>query len=86
MSKSSTEFELLAKAERELCDRAGPALAVMLRSIEQQLGVCVTEVRVTIQAPDGPSQGSVATCTIVHAYVPTPDRKATWAPQASASD
>jgi len=85
MSRSSNEFELLAKAERELCDQAGPALAVMLRSIEDRLGVSVTEVRVTIQAPGGPSQGSVATCTIVRGHVAANGTQ-TPLPQASAAD
>ena len=48
MSSSSEEFARYAKAEQKLCDEAGPVLVAILRAIEGQTGLRVTEFRVTV--------------------------------------
>lgn len=69
MSNSSEEFARHAKAERLLCDEAGPALAAVIRDIELHAGLCIDEIRVTVDWTDL-ANGSIApTCTIVRAHV-----------------
>jgi len=67
MSSSSNEFTLYAKAERRLCDAAAPVLGDLLRKIEAELGVYITEVRVTVQRPGQDGMPVTANCTIVTA-------------------
>ena len=59
MSISSEEFARFAEAERQLCDEAAPLLATIIRAIEVRTGLCVAEVRVTVdpanRSTDAPS-------------------------------
>jgi hypothetical protein len=68
MPNQSEEFAQLAKAERRLCDEAGPLFAAIIRSIEKNDGLRITEVRVSLDG--AASSGSTAAiCTIVHAKI-----------------
>jgi hypothetical protein len=67
MSSPTDEFTLYAKAERQLCDAAAPILGDLLSKIEVDLGVYITEVRVTVQRPARAGQPVTANCTIVSA-------------------
>jgi hypothetical protein len=67
MSSSSSDFTLYAKAERQLCDAAAPILGDLIRKIEAEVGVCITEVRVTMQRPAQDGKPMMANCTIVSA-------------------
>jgi hypothetical protein len=68
MSNVSDEFARYAKAERRLCDEAAPALAAIVRTLEADAGLCITEIRVTVDWGKR-SHGSIsANCTIVHAH------------------
>jgi len=67
MSNVSDEFARYAKAERRLADEAAPALAAIVRTLEADAGLCITEIRVTVDWGKR-SNGSIsANCTIVHA-------------------
>jgi len=75
MSSSSSEFTLYARAERQLCDAAAPMLGDLLRRIEAELGVSITEVRVTVQRQGRDGGLVTANCTIVSAQtMQTKDR------------
>ncbi len=63
MSERSDEFSRIAKAERQLCEEAGPALVAIVRAIEAQAGFQITEVRVTFDPTD--RSMTAANCTIV---------------------
>jgi hypothetical protein len=68
MASQSEEFARIAKAERQLCDEAGPVFAATIRAIAARAGLHITEVRVTLD-PDNSADGvSAANCTIVQAH------------------
>jgi hypothetical protein len=74
MSISSEEFARYAKAERQLCDEAAPLLATIIRAIEVHTGLCVTEVRVTVDEANRSKGASAINCTIMRAHLaPSPD-------------
>jgi len=74
MSISSEEFARYAKAERQLCDEAAPLLATIIRAIEVRTGLCVTEVRVTVDEANRSKDASAINCTITRAHLaPSPD-------------
>ena len=68
MSNVSDEFARYAKAERQLCDEAGPVLAAIIRAIEVHAGLCITEIRVTVDWAKCSNGSIAANCTIVHAH------------------
>ena len=59
MSISSEEFARYAEAERQLCEAAAPVLATIIRTIEARAGLCVAEIRVTV---DLANRSNDATC------------------------
>ena len=67
MSDLGDEFARYSKAERELCDEAGPLLAAIIRGIEARAGLCITEIRVTLGQPSSLNGSIGANCTIVRA-------------------
>ena len=67
MSNSSEEFARHARAERQLCDEAAPALAEVIRDIAIHSGLCIAEIRVTVDWVDRSNGAVAATCTIVRA-------------------
>jgi hypothetical protein len=67
MSELGDEFARYSKAERELCDEAGPLLAAIIGGIEARAGLCITEVRVTIERASSLKGSIVANCTITRA-------------------
>jgi hypothetical protein len=69
MSSSSEEFARYAKAERQLCDDAAPVLGAIIRAIEARAGLCIAEVRVTVDRADR-ADGSIAVnCAIIRAHL-----------------
>jgi hypothetical protein len=69
MSNSSEEFARYAEAERQLCDAAAPVLAAIIRAIEARAGLCVAEVRVTVDPANRSKDASAISCTIVRAHL-----------------
>src|SRR6266480_1524185 len=69
MSISSEEFARYAEAERQLCDEAGPLLAMIIRAIEVHRGLCVAEVRVTVDQANRSKDASAINCTIMRAHL-----------------
>jgi hypothetical protein len=74
MSYRSEDFADIAKAEKQLCDEAGPLLAAIIRAVEARAGLAITEVRVTLDRSDNSSSPSTANCTIIRADSPSPSR------------
>ena len=69
MSNSNEEFARYANAERQLCDQAAPVLAAIIRAIEVQTGLCISELRVTVDRANRSNGVVPATCTIVRAHI-----------------
>jgi hypothetical protein len=67
MSNVGDEFARYSKAERELCDEAGPLLAAIIRAVGARAGLCITEIRVTIDRENSLNGSITANCTIVRA-------------------
>lgn len=67
MSNVSDEFARYAKAERRLCDEAGPVLAAIVQTLQADVGLCITEFRVTVDWGKRSNGSIYANCTIVHA-------------------
>ncbi|HEY2862218.1 MAG TPA: hypothetical protein VGK37_01185 [Casimicrobiaceae bacterium] len=65
MSDERKTVSSYARAERRLCDDAGPLLIDVVREIEQTSGIRVLEIRVTIEAPDAEHGWAGANCVIV---------------------
>jgi hypothetical protein len=71
MSERAKQFSLIATAERHLCDAAESVFIPIIRAVEAEAGLCITEVRVTFN-PVVDSGGPIANCTIVGAYAAAP--------------
>ena len=69
MSISSEEFARYAEAERKLSDEATPLLATIIRTIEAQTGLCIAEVRVTVDSANLSKDASAINCTIMRAHL-----------------
>jgi hypothetical protein len=69
MSNSNQEFERYAKAERQICDDAGPVLDEIIRSVEAHAGLRITELRITVDWANQRDGSIMANCTIVRAHV-----------------
>jgi hypothetical protein len=84
MSISSEEFARYAEAERKLTEEATPLLATIIRTIEAQTGLCIAEVRVTVDPANRSKDASAINCTIVCAHLapsldgPMGDAPFTW--------
>jgi len=65
MKNVGEDFARYAKAERLLCDKAGPVLAAIVREIEASEGLLIAEVRVTLDRVTTSGQLLSANCTMV---------------------
>jgi uncharacterized protein with GYD domain len=65
MSDERKTVSSYARAEKRLCDEAGPRLIDVVREIEQSSGIRVREIRVTVGAPDAPNGWAGANFVIV---------------------
>lgn len=74
MSHPSEDFADIAKAEKQLCDEAGPLLAAIIRAVEARAGLAISEVRVTLDRTDNNNGPPTANCTIIRADSPSPSR------------
>jgi len=72
MSNLSEEISRYAQAERQLGDEAGPLIAAIIRSIEARAGLCITELRVTVDWASCINGSIPANCTIVRAHTSLP--------------
>ena len=72
MVNPGEDFARYAKAERLLCDNAGPLLAALVREIEAKEGIVVAEIRVTLDRATASGELLSANCTIVRVQEPTP--------------
>lgn len=70
-ARVAEEVACISKAERQLCEEAGPMLSAIFRAMKAQAGLCITELRVTFDPARSPD-GSIANCTIVRAHTTVP--------------
>ncbi len=59
------EFVLYARAERDLCEQAGPALSEVVRTLAQRDNIQIKEIRVTFDWDAQNGEVVAANCTIV---------------------
>jgi len=64
MSIDSEAFTRYAKAERELCEKAGTMLSRILEEIQDNHGIVIAEIRITMDRA-GPNGWSRANCVLV---------------------
>ena len=69
MSISGEEFARYAAAERNLSEEATPLLATIIRTIEAQTGLCIAEVRVTVDPANLSKDAGAINCTIMRAHL-----------------
>jgi hypothetical protein len=69
MSSSSEEFARYAKAERQLCDDAAPVLAAIIRAVEADAGLCIAEVRITVDRANRRDGSIGVNCAIIRAHL-----------------
>jgi hypothetical protein len=72
MSDLSDEISRYAQAERQFGDEAGPLIAAIIRSIQARAGLCITEIRVTVDWASCINGSIPANCTIVRAHDASP--------------
>jgi hypothetical protein len=65
MVNPGEDFARYAKAERLLCDKAGPLLSAFVREIEAKEGIVIAEIRVTLDRATTSGELLSANCTIV---------------------
>jgi len=65
MSTDAETFVRYAKAEKDLCQRAGTALTQIIKEIEESHGIKIAEVRVTMDPSDSENGWSAANCVMV---------------------
>lgn len=65
MCTDSESFMQYAKAERDLCQKAGRALTDILNEIESSYGVRIAELRVTMDRSHSPNGWPAANCVMV---------------------
>ena len=81
MCMDSEGFMQYAKAERDLCQKAGAALTGILNEIESRYGIRIAELRVTMDRSHSPNGWPAANCVMVReeeghaANVTTPERE-----------
>jgi hypothetical protein len=59
------EFVLYARAERDLCEQAGPVLSEVVRTLAQRDNIQIKEIRVTFDWDTPNGKVIAANCTIV---------------------
>jgi len=74
MSNLEEAIARYSGAERQLCDEAGPLLGAIIRGVEANCGLRISELRVTIDWANSVDGEITANCTIVQAQ--EPDRSA----------
>lgn len=62
---SADNISAYARAEKELCDKAGPLLIEILKEIEERNGIAIKEIRATFEKPAPSNLWSGANCVIV---------------------
>ena len=65
MSIDAETFVRYAKAEKDLCQKAGAALTKIIEEIEESHGIKIAEVRVTMDPSDSANGWSAANCVMV---------------------
>ena len=65
MCTDSEGFTQYAKAERDLCQKAGMALTGIVNEIESRYGIRIAELRVTMDRSHSPNGWPAANCVMV---------------------
>jgi len=65
MCTESEGFMQYAKAERDLCQKAGMALTDILNEVESRYGIRIAELRVTMDRSHSPNGWPAANCVMV---------------------
>ncbi len=65
MSIDGETFARYAKAERDLCQKAGAALIEIIDEIQESYGIKIAEVRVTVDPSDFSNGWPAANCVMV---------------------
>jgi uncharacterized protein (UPF0210 family) len=65
MSTDAETFIRYARAEKDLCQKAGTALTKIIKEIEESHGIKIAEVRVTMDPLDSANGWSTANCVMV---------------------
>ena len=66
MSTTDSEvFLRYAKAEKELCEKAGAVLTQIISEVEDRHGIRIAEVRVTMDRPHSQNGWPAANCVMV---------------------
>ena len=68
MSIDSETFVRYARAEKDLCQKASPVLAKIIKEIEESHGIKIAEVRVTMDPSDSANGWSAANCVMVREH------------------
>lgn len=65
MSIDAETFARYARAEKDLCQKAGAALTKIIREIEESHGIKIAEVRVTMDPSNSANGWFAANCVMV---------------------
>jgi len=65
MSINTETFVRCAKAEKELCDEAGPVLTRIISEIQDRHGISIAELRVTMDWSHSANGWPAANCVMV---------------------
>ncbi len=68
MATDAETFVRYARAEKDLCQKAGAALTKIIKEIEESHGIKIAEVRVTMDPSDSPTGWSTANCVMVREH------------------
>lgn len=68
MSIDTETFVRYARAEKDLCQKAGAALTKIIEEIEESHGLKIAEVRVTMDPSDSANGWSAANCVMVREH------------------
>ena len=66
--KDAEAFARYAKAEKELCERAGTVLTNIINEIESRQGITIAELRVTMDRSHSGNGWPAANCVIVREH------------------
>lgn len=65
MSMDTETFVRYARAEKDLCQKAGVAMSKIIKEVERSHGIKIAEVRVTVDHSDLSNSWPVANCVMV---------------------
>jgi len=78
-------FTRYARAEKDLCQKAGTAMTKIIKEVEERHGIKIAEVRVTVDHSDLSNSWPVANCVVVREHQGSASDRATFNSEHSAS-